>query len=198
MKRFSKYFIGSLFLSLGIALSLYSDLGAGAFDAMNFATSVLLNISVGSAMYLSIFVVFLIAMVLKPNLLYIPGFFLTLMTGFFIDRWLGILPVPEFIILRTLYLGLAIMFLPIGIACMIRSKMPLSPMDNLMLILVEKLNKSVSLVKTSMEFTFVLLAVIFGYMAGIGTGSIALGTLIVTFTIGPSTQFCMKFIKEEK
>jgi len=198
LRRLLKYLFGSVNLSLGIALSIYSDIGAGAFDAMNFALANLLNISVGSAMYIAIFSLFAFTMILKPDKKYVVGFLLTLITGFLVDRWLSVLPLPDHFYLQVVYFVLALFFLPYGIAFMIRSKMPLSPMDTLMLILVDKFNQSISKMKTTLEGTFVVLALLFGFLGKIGTGSISIGTIIITFSIGPLIQLAMRYIKESK
>jgi uncharacterized membrane protein YczE len=77
---------------------------------------------------------------------------------------------------------------------MIQSKMPLSPMDTLMLILVDKIKKPISIMKTALEGSFVMFAILFGTLAGIGLGTISLGTVIITLSIGPLIQFAMKYI----
>ncbi len=190
-----RYFIGAVVLALGITLSLLSNIGAGAFDALNYSLSVLLNITVGTAMYVSIFVIFVLTMILKPDLKYVLGFLLSLLTGFLIDFWMSIVVAPNTMMLSGLYFTASLILLPIGITFMIQSKMPLSPMDTLLIILIEKISKSVSSIKTVIEGSFVVLALVFGFTAGIGFGSISVGTIIITFSIGPLIQFFMKYIK---
>ena len=193
--KYIKYLIGAIILALGITLSLLSNVGAGAFDALNFSISKLLNISVGTAMYLTIFTIFTIAMILKPRVSYIFGFLLSLMTGFWIDIWMQIIPGVNGLLGGITFFASSLILLPLGIALMIKSKMPLSPMDTLMLIIAEKTKKSISMMKTLMEVSFIILALIFGHYAGIGIGSISIGTVVITFSIGPLIQFFLKFVK---
>jgi len=193
--KYIKYLIGAIILALGITLSLLSNVGAGAFDALNFSISKLLSISVGTAMYLTIFTIFTLAMILKPRVSYIFGFLLSLMTGFWIDVWMRIIPGVNGLLGGIIFFAIALILLPLGIALMIKSKMPLSPMDTLMLIMAEKTKKSISMMKTLMEVSFVILALIFGYYAGIGIGSISIGTVVLTFSIGPLIQIFLKLVK---
>jgi len=190
------YSIGSLLLSLGITLSIVSGLGAGAFDAQNSNLSKLLNISIGNAMYLSIFILYILSMILKPKKIYVIGLLLTGIVGFGIDTWLLVIPkINQSIEMSIIYFGSALICLPLGVTFIIQSKLPLSPMDNLLIILVEKTKWPVAIIKTLIEGSFALIALIYGIGAHIGIGALSIGTIIITFGIGPGIQFFMKFVK---
>ncbi len=196
--RILMYVFGSFSLGLGITFALTSGVGSGAFDAMNYSISSLFDISVGDAMYLSLFTLFLASMLLKPDKKYIAGFIMSLMTGVFVNFWLSVLSMQDVALYQVTYFALSLFFAPLGITFMIRSEMPLSPMDTLMLILVEKLNASISFMKTSIEVVYVFIALLFGFVAGIGTGTISIGTIIITLSIGPLMEIFLKYIKEYK
>ncbi|ERJ12200.1 YczE/YyaS/YitT family protein [Haloplasma contractile] len=195
-KRLTYYLIGSAILSLGISLSLRSELGAGAFDALYYNLSKLVNIKPGTSMYIAIFMVYIITMILKPRKIYIVGYLLTGVVSAGVNIWLEIISKTTELGIQVFFFGSAVVLLPLGVTFIIQSKLPLSPMDNLLVILVEKTKGSVALIKTSIETSFAVTALIFGFAAGIGVGALSLGTIIITFVIGPGIGFYMKFIKE--
>ncbi len=194
--KFIYYTIGTICLSLGITLAIFSNFGAGAFDAQNSNLSNLLNISIGQAMYISILTLYIITMILKPKTIYIVGVFLTSLVGFGIDIWSYIVPESNLIWLSTIYFIGSLFFLPLGVTFIIKSRLPLSPIDNLLIILDEKTKFSVGLIKTFIETSFALLACLFGFLAGVGFGTLSIGTIIITFSIGPGIEFFKKYIKD--
>lgn len=197
--RFGYYLVGSIILAFGIALSILSNLGAGAFDALNSNLSVFLKITLGEAMLISVLFCLTITMILKPKWIYFVGTLLTFIISFLLDWFVRIIPsVDNVFTLRAIYFIASLILLPLGIVFIIKSKMPLSPMDNLLVILVEKTKRSVTIVKTLIESSFTLLALIFGFGAGISFGAISIGTLIITFTIGPGIDLFMKVVKDIK
>lgn len=197
--RFGYYLIGSIILAFGIALSILSNLGAGAFDALNSNLSAFLKISLGKAMLISVLFCLTVTMILKPKWIYFVGTLLTFIISFLLDWFVRIIPSVENVFtLRVIYFIASLILLPLGIVFIIKSKMPLSPMDNLLVILVEKTKWSVTIVKTLIESSFTLLALIFGFSAGISFGAISIGTLIITFTIGPGIGLFMKVVKDIK
>ncbi|QVK19018.1 hypothetical protein KHQ81_04735 [Mycoplasmatota bacterium] len=197
LRKVIYYCTGSIILSFGITLSILSELGAGAFDALNSNSSKLLNTSMGNAMYLSIFIVYIITMLLKPKKIYVIGMLLTSLIGVGINIWAQILPDVDYSMwVRVLFFCGSLIFLPLGVTFIIRSKLPLGPMDNLLLILVEKTNWSVAVIKTLIEGSYAVIALIFGICANIGMGAVSIGTIIITLTVGPVIEFFMKFIKD--
>jgi len=134
---------------------------------------------------------------IKPNKIYLIGLLLTGLVGFTIEIWLLIIPeVNDSMGLRLMYFFFSLIALPMGVTFIIKSKLPLSPMDNLFVILVEKTKKNVAIVKTSIEVSFAIVALLYGIIAQIGIGSLSIGTIIITFTIGPGIAFFMKYVKD--
>lgn len=196
LKNIIYYLLGTSTLSFGIALALSSELGAGAFDAMSANLAKLLNITIGFAFYLSFIVLFGLIMILKPRKNYFIGFLLTIIISFQIDIYDGIIPDINLLTFRIFYFALALLLLPFGVALIIKSKIPIGPIDNLLLILTEKLKWRISVVKTLIEGSFAILALIFGLSAGIGTGALYVGTIIMTLIIGPGIGMFLKIIKD--
>ena len=195
--KLAYYSFGSFLLSLGITLSIFSNLGAGAFDALNSNFSNLINISIGNAMYISIILVYIMTMILRPKAIYFIGLLLTFLVGFGIDTWSQIIPdIGDTMGLRFMYFTASLILLPLGVTFIIKSKLPLSPMDNLLVIVVDKSKWSIALIKTLLEISYVLIALIYGISAGIGIGAISVGTVLITFGIGPGIAFFMKYVRD--
>lgn len=197
MKKIIYYSTGSIILSLGVTLSIMAKLGAGAFDALNNNLSKLIDTSMGNAMYLSIFLIYIITMLLKPKKIYVIGMLLTSLIGVGINVWSQIIPDIDYNIWeRVLFFCVSLILLPIGVTFIIKSKLPLGPMDNLLLILVEKTKWSVAIIKTLIEGSYAIVALIYGICANVGVGALSIGTIIITLAIGPGIEFFMKYIKD--
>lgn len=202
--KFSFYITGAVLLALGVQFAILSRLGAGAYDALNYNLSVFLtkylktNISLGTAMFMTMVLLFTIAMILKPRLEYLLGFLLAAFIGLMIDLFSKIIhPVNSFPI-QVLYYILGILAIAFGVALIIRSKMPMTPMDNLMMIVVQKTKKPVALIKTLLEALYALIAIILGYLSGIAFGAVSLGTIVMTLLMGPTINLFLKVVKPIK
>ncbi|MDD4000805.1 MAG: DUF6198 family protein [Bacilli bacterium] len=193
------YVFGAVTLSFGIALAILSELGAGAYDALNYNLSLFLKISLGKAMIITVIIIFTITMILKPRLKYFLGFLLAIFVSFMVDLFSKNLPtVSSSFYLQCLYFILALFGIAFGAALIIRSTLPMNAMDNLMMILVEKTKKPVALIKTILESSYAVIALILGFTSGNSFGAISFGTLVMTFSLGPLINLFLKIIKEIK
>ncbi|HHX80142.1 MAG TPA: hypothetical protein GX692_03655 [Acholeplasmataceae bacterium] len=202
--KFSFYITGAVLLALGVQFAILSRLGAGAYDALNYNLSVFLtkylktNISLGTAMFMTMVLLFTIAMILKPRLEYLLGFLLAAFIGLMIDLFSKIIPPVNSFPIQVLYYILGILAIAFGVALIIRSKMPMTPMDNLMMIVVQKTKKPVALIKTLLEALYALIAIILGYLSGIAFGAVSLGTIVMTLLMGPTINLFLKVVKPIK
>lgn len=178
------FLIGLLFLSFGISLSIVSGLGSGAWDALNVGLSESIGFTPGTwVVIVGIFLIILNAFLLKarPDIGAIVTLFLT---GIFIDFWL--LQIFDELILndfinKILLLLSGLLSMGIGISVYIQAKLPLSPIDNLMMAIRKRFGFSFMMAKTIGEISALVLAFIFN-------GPIGVGTLLVTFAVGPLIQ----------
>ncbi|MGM0902204.1 MAG: YczE/YyaS/YitT family protein [Bacillota bacterium] len=178
------FLIGLLSLSFGISLAIVSGLGSGAWDALNVGLSETIGFTPGTWVILvGIFLIILNAFLLqtRPDI----GAVITLfITGVFIDFWLlqifDDLVLNEFLSKMIILLA-GLLAMGIGISIYMQAKFPLSPIDNLMLALRKRFGFSFMVAKTVGEITALILAFIFG-------GPIGIGTLLVTFAVGPLIQ----------
>ncbi|WP_078382109.1 YczE/YyaS/YitT family protein [Sutcliffiella halmapala] len=178
------YLIGLFILSLGVSLTIKSNLGAGAWDALNVGLSQTLGLTVGSWVFIiGVLLIAINSLIGKkrPDYLAVITIFLV---GTFIDFWLMIvlkhwLPVNMVFRFVTLVGGIA--GLSFGVATYLQAKFPLVPIDNLMVSLQERFNIKLMTAKTIGEILALIFALIF-------KGPIGVGTIIITFGIGPLIQ----------
>ena len=182
--RIMFFLIGLLFLSLGISLTIISGLGSGAWDALNVGLAQTIGLTPGSWVVLvGVILIVVNAFLLKkrPDI----GAIITLfLTGIFTDFWL--LQMFDELVLSIMLEKLGIFFsgmlsMGIGLAVYIQAKFSLSPIDNLMMALRARFGFNLMVAKTVGEMFALSLAFFFN-------GPIGIGTLIVTFGIGPLIQ----------
>ncbi len=178
------YIIGLLVTSLGVSLTIKADLGAGAWDALNVGLSTTVGFTVGTWVIIVgiiLIVVNALLMKVRPDYLAVIPIFLM---GPFIDFWLLIaFPnwEPQGFVYQLLILSLGLLGLSMGISIYLQAKFPLIPIDNFMVAIKSQLPINLGLAKTIGEITALLFAFLF-------KGPIGLGTIIVTFLIGPFIQ----------
>lgn len=182
--RLISFILGLSLISFGVSLTIKAELGTGAWDALNVGLSKTIGLTVGSWVFIvGIVLIFLNAILMKsrPDFLAIITIFLA---GLFIDGWL-------LVVLDTfqanglweqivVFVG-GVIVLSFGIAVYLQANFPLIPIDKLMLAIQERLGVSMGTAKTIGELSALVAAFLF-------SGPIGLGTLIVTFTIGPLVQ----------
>jgi uncharacterized membrane protein YczE len=188
------YIIGLTFLSFGISVMILADLGAGAWDAMYVGLSELTGLSVGTwILLIGVFLIFLNSLILKkmPEFLSVITI---LIIGSLIDFWLLIVfssfSSDDFTLRVVMFIS-AILIIALGISCYLQSNFARNPMDTLMMAIQFRTGKSLAFSKTIMEFTVLIIAFLL-------SGPIGVGTLIVTFSIGPLIQLFIRPITKFK
>ena len=184
------YLLGLIILALGISLTIISQLGIGAWDALSVGLASITGLTVGTwVVLIGIILVFINAVILvqKPDFL---SMFTVFLLGYFIDFWLLIV-LPNVIIesqlFRFLVLIGGIVIIALGIATYLQAKFAVIPIDAFMFAIKNRLGLTLRTAKTVTE----LFALIFAYTIG---GPIGIGTLIVTFSIGPLIQKFIPFV----
>lgn len=190
------FIIGLTILSFGISMTIKAGLGTGAWDALNVGLSKTVGLTTGSwVVIVGVILIFVNAALVKrrPD---IAAIITLLITGILIDFWIlrvfDGLVVKGFIEQFGVFL-LGIIALSFGLAVYLQPKFPLIPIDNFMMALRERFNLNLMAAKTLGEVIALSAAFIF-------KGPIGIGTLIVTFAIGPLIQFfypyCEKFLNK--
>ncbi|MGG2024792.1 DUF6198 family protein [Gottfriedia sp. S16(2024)] len=178
------YLIGLLFLTLGISLAIKAGLGASAWDALAVGESKTFGLSVGNWIIINSSVLLFVNAFLqkkRPDWLAAITFILI---GRFLDFWLTVESEHLFdsnMVTRYIQLVLAILSMTIGIAIYLQAKFPLSPIDDLMISLNKRFGVSLGVAKTIGEVFALILAFLL-------QGPIGIGTVLITFSIGPILQ----------
>lgn len=184
-KRYSLFIIGILILTLGVALTIKADFGAGSWDAVNVALNRICGLSVGTFAVIIAVIMTIMSGLLREGKFNFYTLITALLLGIFTDFWLYIishiiLGYSLFIRLSCFILG--IILLSFGIALYIRLELAPNSIDDFMVALSEKFNITISVSK--------LLADGFGLIIALFlNGPIGLGTLIITAVLGPLIGF---------
>lgn len=178
------YLIGLLFLTLGISLAIKAGLGASAWDALAVGESKTFGLSVGNWIIINSSILLFVNAFLqkkRPDWLAAITFILI---GRFLDFWLTVESEHLFdsnMVTRYIQLVLAILSLTVGVAIYLQAKFPLSPIDDLMISLNKRFGVSLGVAKTIGEVFALVLAFLL-------KGPIGIGTVLITFSIGPILQ----------
>ncbi|WP_224768139.1 YczE/YyaS/YitT family protein [Metabacillus idriensis] len=184
--RLAFFVIGLFVLAFGVTLTIQADLGAGAWDALNVGLTDQIGLTVGSWIFIvGILVILLNAIIMReaPKVL---GVFTILLVGFFVDFWM-LYVFQDFSIqnmmLKVVILLSGILLIAIGVSIYLQTSFPANPIDQLMITLHKRFGFSLMAAKTIGEVGALVLALLFA-------GPIGLGTIIITFAIGPLIQVC--------
>ncbi|WP_234031497.1 YczE/YyaS/YitT family protein [Lentibacillus cibarius] len=185
------YLAGIFILTLGIALTIQSTLGAAPYDALLVGLNRTFGFTVGTWEY-----VVGLTMILGNALAERkrPEFFALItsfVTGAGIDTWLFLLrdiivPVTWVGAWAALLSGIVLMAL--GVAIYLQSTIAPNPMDRSMLVVSRLTGWNVAFARASISIVLVVLAFLFG-------GEIGIGTLINATVSGLMINFFIPYVK---
>jgi uncharacterized protein len=186
------FIIGLVIVSFGVSMTIKAGLGTGAWDAMNVGLSETVGLTPGSwVVIVGIVLIFVNAALVKrrPD---IAAVITLLITGVLIDFW--ILRVFDELVVtgygkQFAVFVLGMVMLSLGLAIYLQPRFPLIPIDNFMMALRERFGLNLMVAKTLGEVIALSAAFLF-------KGPIGIGTLIVTFAIGPLIQFFYPFFEK--
>ncbi|MEZ0482099.1 YitT family protein [Planococcus sp. SSTMD024] len=166
------YVAGLLLLSLGIALTILSDLGTSPFDALLVGLSFNVGLTVGSWEIIIAAIMIVGNAMLgrqKPELL---GIMTAVIVGIGIDFWLHALSeaiVPVSITSQVLYFTAGLIAVGVGTAIYLHTNFAPIPVDRLTLLVKELAKTNLFFSRTAIYLMFLALALVFGGPIGIGT-----------------------------
>ncbi|KIY21072.1 MULTISPECIES: YczE/YyaS/YitT family protein [Mesobacillus] len=186
------FIIGLIILSFGVSMTIKANLGTGAWDALNVGLSKTVGGTPGSwVVLIGILMIFLNASLVKKR----PDFAASiplLITGMLIDFWL--LRVFDDMLVTGygkqfgVFL-LGVIAISFGLAIYLQPRFPLIPIDNFMMALMQRFHLNLMAAKTLGELMALSAAFLF-------KGPVGIGTLIVTFAIGPSIQLFYPYVEK--
>ncbi|BCZ48694.1 hypothetical protein psyc5s11_47610 [Clostridium gelidum] len=190
IKRYIIFIIGILVMTLGVSLTVKSEVGAGAYDSINFGLANLFKISVSIAIWVTSFIVVIIASILRRKFLKLTTFVTAIIVGISTDMWVMTI---KNIVFNTIFekvfaFSIGICLISIGIAIYIIPKLPANPTDDLMVALTEE--KGISIMKAKLTIDTICIIIAFALK-----GPIGIGTIIATVLIGPLIDIINKLIR---
>ncbi|MFC4558990.1 YitT family protein [Virgibacillus kekensis] len=185
------YFSGIIILTLGIALTIQSALGASPFDALLVGLHRTFGLSVGSwEIVVGLSMILCNALLEKKRPEYV-ALITSLLTGIGIDAWLitlGGWVEPSTLMGQSATLAAGIIFIGMGIALYLQSSIAPNPMDRSMLIISDLTGWNVTYSRALISVGLVVVAFIFN-------GAIGIGTLINALISGLVISFFLPYAK---
>ncbi|SDK06570.1 YczE/YyaS/YitT family protein [Sediminibacillus albus] len=193
-QEFPFYIIGIILLTLGIALTIISQLGASPFDALLVGLYRTFGLTIGSweiVVGLTMVIGNALAQKSRPEYLALVT---SLVTGAGIDFWIFTLNgwvEPYSWLGQSICFGIGLIFTTIGVATYLQSRIAPNPMDRSMLVITDLTGWSVTYSRALISVTLILLAFIFN-------GAIGPGTLINALFSGVMISFLLPYVKAIK
>ncbi|PAF32589.1 YitT family protein [Paenibacillus sp. 7516] len=192
--------VGILILTLGISLTIHSDLGTSPFDALLVGLSVQVGLSVGSwEIIIALLLLCCNSLILrrKPEVL---GLLTALVTGIGIDIWLFLLhswTVPELWLTKWAYMVIGLILIGLGTATYLLTHFAPIPLDRLTLIVQELMRTNLFVARTCIYLIFLGLALILKGPIGMGTIlTVCLGGFILNIFMPLIKRILERFIHQ--
>lgn len=190
--KYAFYILGILILTLGVSLTIQSNIGTSPFDALLVGLSVTVGLTVGSwEIIIALILIFCNALLNRerPEVL---GLITALITGMGIDMWLFLLHnliIPELWLSKFICFGIGLVIIGLGTAIYLQTNFAPIPIDRLTLIIQD-------LTKTNILFSRTLIYLLFLIMATIFSGPIGIGTILTVCLGGPILNYFMPITKK--
>lgn len=181
-------------MPLGVVLTINAHLGAGGYDALNFALGNKLGINTSLAIYSTAFLAIIIAALIRKKLPRFSTFISSFFLGIFTELWKAVFAsvegnsLPQSLVLFIV----GMIVIAFAVAAYVISIFPSNPTDDLVVALTER-KLRLGIAKISLDVVCVVIAIILG-------GEIGIGTIICTFGLGPVIdvfhQWILKILKK--
>jgi uncharacterized membrane protein YczE len=184
-RRLTQLYVGLVLYGVSLAMMVRADLGLAPWDVLHSGLAGLVPLTMGQVIVVLSFVVLLLWIPLRevPGLGTISN---AVVVGLALDAALALLDAPGPLWARTALLVGGVLLNGLATALYIGSQFGRGPRDGLMTGLHRRTGRSLRLVRTGLEVTVVLLGLLLGGVAG-------LGTVLYALAIGPLTQALLPF-----
>ncbi|MFC0471183.1 YitT family protein [Halalkalibacter kiskunsagensis] len=176
---------GLLIVSFGITMTILADLGTGAWDALNVGLAMKTPFTVGNwVIFIGIILIIVNALITRSRPIVLSLLTIVLL-GYFIDFWLIVVfqhTLFSGLLLQLMILLLGIVILAFGASIYLQAEFALLPIDGFMFAIRDLLGVKIMIAKTIAELIALIVAFLFG-------GPIGVGTILVTFLLGPLIQW---------
>ncbi|MGL4623385.1 MAG: YczE/YyaS/YitT family protein [Culicoidibacterales bacterium] len=180
-KKLVFYFGGMIAIGFGVAAIINSSLGAGSFDAFVAGLAGKLGITLGLSMNIIAISFLLISALVERKMPRFLSMITSIILGLIIDIWMLVIfrditvshLAWQWVLLLSGAFGIAF-----GVALMISSRMPLNPTDVPVIVMTEHFGLKIGTAKLLFDATMLILAFLLA-------GPIGIGTIVITFSLGP-------------
>jgi uncharacterized membrane protein YczE len=182
-RRLPQLYVGLVLYGLSIALMVRGHLGNAPWDVLYSGLAGRLPLTLGEALVIVSFLV----MVLWIPLREVPGIGTisnAIVIGVAADAFLAVLDQPDAMWLRGVFMVGGVLVCGLATAMYIGAQLGRGPRDGLMTGLARRTGLSLRLVRTLLEITVVVLGLLLGGVAGVGT-------VLYALAIGPLTQLML-------
>ncbi|WP_431026776.1 YczE/YyaS/YitT family protein [Lysinibacillus sp. LZ02] len=184
--RSTFFLLGILILSFGITLTIKAkSLGVGSWDVLHIGLADTFGLTIGTWSIIIGLIILTIDSLFMKRLPKIGTFLDMFLAGIFIDIFNAILPTLNGFFPQLIAFCIGLLLLGFGCGMYIVANLGIGPRDALMLLLSHKLGWSVGRARTTME----IIVAITGFLLG---GPIGIGTIIMSFGLGPIVQWALK------
>jgi uncharacterized protein len=192
-KRIGVYLVGLAINALGIALIIFSTVGAGAWDTVAIGLNHRLGLTIGICSIITQVLVVLITGITERKRPQYESIIAIIIRSIFLDAWTYLVfnhidGASSWEIQWMIFI-FGIISMGIGIGIYVEAHFPKSPVDGLMLVLHNRFDWSINTSRIVVELS----GAIFGFLLG---GPVGFGTLIIALFVGRVIQ--MSNIKIKK
>lgn len=187
--RYLKLISGLFIFSVGIVITINANLGYAPWDVFHQGLGNIFNIKIGTANVL-VGLVMIIVGVLNRQKIGIGSILNMLLIGTFINMIIdnNLLPIFSNLYIRFITIPIGMVIMGFGTYLYIVPGFGAGPRDSLMILLLEKTNRSVRFIRNSIEITVLVI----GYLLG---GPVGIGTVMLSLGIGFAMQFVFGILK---
>jgi uncharacterized membrane protein YczE len=182
-RRLPQLYAGLVLYGLSIAMMVRGHLGVAPWDVLHSGLAKHLPITLGEALIIVSFAVMLLWIPLRemPGIGTISN---ALVIGISTDAFLALLGQPDALWLRGVFTVGGVLVCGLATAMYIGAQLGRGPRDGLMTGFARRTGLSLRLVRTLLEVTVVVIGLLLGGVAG-------LGTVLYALAIGPLTQWML-------
>lgn len=202
MKRFFFYIVGLFLVALGISISIRSNLGVSALNALPYVLSIILNINMGIivAVIFSLYVVFQI-IILRRNfkIIQLLQFVVSILFGYFVAlcntlvSWIT----PTHYIMSIGLTSLSIITMGIGITMYLTANfIPLSA-EGFVLVVSRKIEKKFHTCKLCFDICLVAISIATSFLFLHHLAGVREGTVLAAIFLGPVIGLCMRLFGKQ-
>jgi uncharacterized protein len=188
LKRSILFLVGLIITALGIQCTIQADLGVGAWDTLVIGLTRVTGLSYGMIAPMVGTILVLLYCAINKARIPISSLISAYLLGFLIDfyTWAGIgfMSDPTFVG-RVTVLILGITILAVGVGFIIESRIGIAPHDLLVITIEKRTTMGFALSKMLIELSMLSVGLVLG-------GPVGVGTLIITFLIGPIIAYFQK------